>query len=65
MPIDRSCTYKINALFSKTHPPQQLEFAVEGQWRKKQLAEKEKKQEAKKRSKCASAKHVVLVRQAS
>jgi hypothetical protein len=35
------------------------------QWEKKQLAEKEKKQEAKKRSKCAIAKYVVLVRQAS
>jgi hypothetical protein len=41
--------------------PQQLELAVEQQWQKKQLAEKEKKQEAKKGSKCAIEKHVVLV----
>jgi hypothetical protein len=62
----RRCTYKINVvLFSKTHSPQPLEFAVEEQWKKKQLAEEVKKQEAKKRSKCAIAKHVVLVRQAS
>jgi hypothetical protein len=37
------CTYKISALFLETHPPQQLEFAVERQWQKKQLAEQEKK----------------------
>ena len=61
----RRCTYKINALFSKTYPPQQLEFAVKEQWEKKQLAVEVKKQQAKKGSKCAIAKHVVLVRQAS
>ena len=60
-----NCTYKISALFLETHSPQQLEFAVERQWQKKQLAEQKKKQEAKKRSKCVIAKHVVLVRQAS
>ena len=60
-----NCTYKISALFLETHSPQQLEFAVERQWQKKQLAGKEKKQEARERSKCAIAKHVVLARQAS
>ena len=60
-----NCTYKISALFLETHSPQQLEFAVEREWQKKQLAEQKKKPEAKKRSKCVIAKHVVLVRQAS